>query len=182
MWATIKGLLNRVLQEDVLPITTTAPGAQHLDTYLFPIIRSGEEDDVAATNAFQLYGLIVLRFLQVQQLNQITSDMHMGAKSDVETATLLLQHGKMSRAYMFCTAQIEELQKAVHQNRLPSAWGPYADQLTDLTVNAFDQQTYQDAQEAFRRAVAAGFDPKSVDFYYDTAVPPPVRSSANKRD
>ena len=120
--------------------------------------------------------------MQVQKLNEITSDLHLPPENDRDVAIMLLEHGKFARAYLFCTDQINALYQTVPTNRHPKMWGPHHHLLLEPEVIRSDETAYASAEEAFRRAVRDGFDPKTIDPYYDSAVPVHQMVSARKRD
>ncbi len=135
-----------------------------------------------AAQAFRLYGLIMLRYVQTQKLNQITSDLHVGQKDDRAVAILLLEHGRISRSILFCKEQISALYKTVPPNRQPSAWGPYMQPFLEPPIHHFDETAYANAEGAFRRAVSVGFDPTTIDPFYNKAVPIHQLAVAHKKD
>lgn len=118
----------------------------------------------------------------MQKLNQITSDLHMEQADDRAIAVLLLQHGRISRAIMFCQEQINALYLTVSPNRQPRAWGPYLQPFLEPSIVHFDETAYARAEEAFRRAVRDGFDPTTVDQFYDKAVPIHRMNTSHKKD
>jgi hypothetical protein len=167
---------------DNLPITTTPQNVLCLDLFLFPIIPSGTENDMDAAQAFQLYGLIMLRYVQTQKLNQITADLHKGQMDDRAVASLLLEHGRVSRSILFCKEKISALYMTVPPNRQPNAWGPYMQPFLEPSISHFDATAYTNADGAFRRAVQAGFDPTTIDPFYDRAVPIHRLAMSHKKD